>query len=240
MKKSLSQFLALAAVSTLCFLASTQTASATVVGNLALDSGVNTATVSASSVVWNGPFEVSGGSTGTFAPLIGTQGDLVNLGFPPIPDFITFLAAPSVFINLTGVGPGSSNTNCATVTAVGESCSVFAGSPIVLTLTAQGTGVDLGITGTAHDSSGNVSAFMGDFSTTITTLSTVPAGQQVTPAEIQAFFVGNPTASITSPYSGTFVATFTAVPEPSAVFMVFSGIGLIAIAMIRRRRQVNN
>jgi hypothetical protein len=242
MNISLSRLATAAAIVT-CGFFNAPKAYGTVIGTLQLGSGADTVTVSATNITWNGPFSVSGGTTLTYnagTPLpISSTGTIMNLVAPttfPVIDFLSFTAAPALFFDLSTIGPGSASTNCAAATHIGDSCSAFAGSPFILTLTATGTTVELSGTGLATDSTPNVSKWIGQFQTTITTLSTVPAGQIVTPLNIQNFFA-TPGAAIVSPYSGTFVATFTPVPESSTLAMMFVGSGLILASVVRRRKQ---
>jgi hypothetical protein len=224
------------------FLLTASTAGATVLGQL--DIGVNTSTVSVgtSTIDWNGPFTVTNGTTltydtGTALP-VGTTGDLTNLNAMttvfPLDDFMTFNGIAGLAFNLSSIGPGSADTDCAAATAVGDSCSAFTGSPFVLTATSTGTEVGLSATGTAVDGSGKVSTWFGAFDETITAL----AGYSgvITPADIQSYFGANPTGAITSPYSGTFIVSFTSTPEPSTMVMMLLGGGLIALTARRNRR----
>ena len=142
-------------------------------------------------------------------------------------DFMSFTLAPTLFFDLSSIGPGSSNTNCAA-----PPCSVFAGSPIILTQGSGGTVVDLGLSGTTDDGTGSHSQWVGEFSTTITSLVGIAMGDIITPLEIQDYFLNNANASITSTYSGTFVATIT--PEPSSAALLLCGAGLIGLALVRR------
>jgi hypothetical protein len=145
----------------------------------------------------------------------------------PLSDFMSFTLAPTLFFNLYSIGPGSSNTNCAA-----PPCSVFAGSPIILTQGTGGTVVDLGVSGYTSDGTSPASAWVGEFSTTVTTLAGIPLGSIITPQEIQTYFLTTPNPSITTTYSGTFVATI--IPEPSTGIMLLMGAGLIGVAFARR------
>ena len=66
--------------------------------------------------------------------------------------FLTFASHPNLVFSLSyPPGPGSPNTNCATANSNGLSCSVFAGSPGVLTFLNGHTVVSLGVVGKASD-----------------------------------------------------------------------------------------
>jgi PEP-CTERM motif len=201
----------------------------------------NTDPGSISAGTWNG--EVANGTNLTFQGCTGGLGSagclfngegidinhlaaLVN-GVTPIPidGFLLFAANPALDFTLTAISPGSANTNCSGL-SIGQSCSVFVGSPIILTLlTSNRTSVQLSMLGTATDGSGLTSNWTGGFSATIPTM---------TPAQIEAFFGANPNGSISASNSGSFFAT--TVPEP--VSMALIGGGLLALAVIKRRKRV--
>lgn len=238
-----------------------QPVSASPIGLLRLDSGSGGVNVTLTTIDWfppvgppNGSFVVSSGTTLTSAvgnPAVGSTGSMLDLNIAnplPVTGFITFPALPGLAFDLASIGPGSANTNCASVTSIGQSCSPFLGSPFILTLTPTGTGVLLGVGGTAHDGTPPNSTWLGTLSTQITVLSTVPAGTIVTPLDIQNFFgctaasVGpggctNQNALITSSYSGELNATVTAIPEPTTFLLLGGGfVGLAAILARRRKR----
>jgi hypothetical protein len=153
----------------------------------------------------------------------------------PIADFLTFAGngvthAPLVY-SLTALGPGSANTNCQGLT-IGESCSVFAGAPLVLTDTASGTEANLSVSGTASDGTSSV-AYVGEFQSPISGM---------TPGQIQLFFCPSGTCtpadfasglSITRSQSGDFVANV--VPEPQTTALVLGGL-LVLLGRVGMRR----
>ena len=164
---------------------------------------------------------------------------VAGAGLGPNNPFIQFAgngvthAAIDYFI--AALGAGSANTNCTALVNIGDSCSVFAGSPIILTLTATGTSAAFSASGTVTDGTGT-SNWVGQFSTPISGM---------TPAQIQLFFcpTGTCTAadfasgrSITKPYGGDFLANV--VPEPGTVPIVLVGVGLIALGVRKRRSAV--
>lgn len=154
----------------------------------------------------------------------GVSGTILDLPPVPVNNFMTFAGHPSLAFNLAGIGPGSANLNCATVTAAGQSCSVFAGSPFVLTyLSPVSTTVSLAAFGLATDATG-ASNWTGSFSTQV----------NMSAEQIQNFFLSNPNAFIDSTYSGSFIADFTPVPEPMSLGLL--GLVLGAGAALRRRR----
>jgi hypothetical protein len=163
----------------------------------------------------------------------------------PLNNFITFQAFPSLFFSLTQIGPGSSNTNCAGVVNVGDSCSVFAGGQTVLTLGpnnttfaafgVQGKASDTGIAGLATGSN-----YQGSFSTPLTAL--LPDGTAPTPANIQHFFCPSLPCqpsdfmsgkTITTPFSAQI--TVTAIPEPQIPALVLGGL-LVLLGRVGMRR----
>jgi PEP-CTERM motif len=222
-------------------------ASAIPLGLLRIDSGAGLVTAGINFIDWsppvggtNGSFVVGGGTTLTSAagtPTVGSTGFLVDLnaGNPlPVSNFMTFSSAPGLAFDLLAVGPGSANTNCAGL-AVGGSCSIFVGSPILLISTGTGTVVALSATGIARDGTTN-SNWAGNFTTQITGSS---------PQSIQTLFgcapgqpgtsCTNPTASLTSTYSAEFLVTAASVPEPAS--LVLLGFGLLSLAFYRREHR---
>jgi hypothetical protein len=156
--------------------------------------------------------------------------------------FLTFAAHPNLVFGINWPpGPGSANTNCATANANGLSCSVFAGSPIILTYANGDTFVGLGVAGKASDTGvGGLAAgstYSGGFSEFFT--SNLPNGTAPTPANIQLYFCPSGTCvladfssgrSITSSQSGTFTALApTGVPEPSSIFLGSLGVLMLLV-----------
>jgi hypothetical protein len=147
----------------------------------------------------------------------GTVNDLP--GPPGAVGFFAFPSAPALHWTLLAVGPGVSNTVCAGL-LTGQSCSMFAGSPFILTATSTGSLVTLDASGIVTDASPFTSNWMGAFTTQI-------AG--VSAASIQSTI--NSGGSLTSTFSGEFVAV---VPEPLTLALI--GGGLIALAVLKRRK----
>jgi hypothetical protein len=228
-------------------------------------------TLSLNSIVFNadpaaiggGNSDVANGTTLSFAGCSGTlgspgclspqEGVTVNnadltLTAPSLANantFLTFAAHPNLVYSIAWPpGPGSPNTNCATANANGLSCSVFAGSPIVLTYDNGNTFMGLGVVGKASDAGvGGLAAgsnYSGGFSEFFTTPILID-GVLVspTPQNIQKFFC--PTGvcqpadftsgkSITTSQAGTFTATKGpggTVPEPGTLVLTLLGAGLL-------------
>jgi hypothetical protein len=146
--------------------------------------------------------------------------------------FLTFASNPNlVFSIIWPPGPGSPNTNCATANANGLSCSVFAGSPIVLTYLNGHTFMGLSVVGKVSDtgvgglaSGANYSGgFSGFFSAPLAN------GVEPTPLNIQLYFCPSGTCtaadftsgkSLSTSQSGSFSdgpPSTIATPEPSTL-----------------------
>jgi len=201
--------------------------------------------VPANTIDWQPPI---GGGNGCTVTGVGTSvaytggGPLINavtgtikdltLGGGTVTDFMTFVGNPNLHFDLSGLGPGPANTICATtLDPNAPACQVGGGSPFKLTPTSGGTDIALAANGIARDTSGINSTWVGNYSTTF---------PGITPAQIQQAIVANATVAgfcsagtCTSPYSGTFSVTLSAVPEP--VSLVLIGCGLIGLAIVKRR-----
>ena len=218
--------------------------SAAVIGQLSVSSvGGGGVTVSAALIDWfpainnittGGDTNVSY-TTGVLGPsTLGTALDIPAFVTFPLVDFMTFSGHPNLHFDLSQLGPGSANSNCAALndfSQVGQSCSplvdpdgvgpqpAFA-SPFILTVNPTGTGVLLAARGNARDLSATVSLWSGAFTTQI-------AGQ--TPAQIAATIQGG--GAITSTQSGEFTVSF--IPEPAT--MALMGSGLLLLGFVGRR-----
>jgi len=158
-------------------------------------------------------------------------------GLGPNNPFIQFagngVTHATILYTVASVGPGSSNTNCSGL-IIGNSCSIFLGDPLVLTLTVSGTTLSWGSAGTVTDGFGT-SNWIGGLTEPITGM---------TPGQIQHFFCPGATCtpadfastnSITKPWAGDFLATATAqTPEPGSLPLF--GSGMIVLAGVLRRK----
>ncbi len=179
----------------------------------------------------NGCTETTTGTSITYTgggPLTSTVTGLVkDLSVPSgtVLDFMTFTGNPNLHFDLTSLGPGVANTNCASLFV---ECSPSPGSPFVLTGTPSGTSLSLSASGVARDASGHSSTWFGSFSTQF---------PGVTAASIQTTLNGGGT--ISSTYSGSFTVTAASqVPEPTTILLLGTGLAGIAAKVRKRRKAV--
>ncbi|HKT36048.1 MAG TPA: PEP-CTERM sorting domain-containing protein [Nitrospira sp.] len=160
----------------------------------------------------------SGGTLGG-----GVAGNLSNLSLSsalPLNNFMTFSGSTLDFM-LTGGGPGAGSILCGGL-LVGQSCSIAAGSPFILTSLGSNTLFSFNVFGTVADATGT-STWSGAFTSQF----------NMTAAAIQTLLLAG--GSITSTYSGQFTLTpLTSVPEPAT--LAFLGFGMAGLAGLRRLR----
>src|ERR1700676_227291 len=159
--------------------------------------------------------------------------------------FLTFASHPNLVFSASTLGPGSPITNCATANSNGLSCSIFAGSPIILTYANGDTFLSFGVSGKASDAGvgglATGSTYKGGFSDFFSSL--LSNGATPTPQNIQLYFCPTGTCmpadftsgkSITSSQSGSFTADDTSgtppVPEPSTILL--SALGTITMLLM--------
>lgn len=189
----------------------------------------------------------------TGGPLLTGEGIYVNnndlISSPPSAadanSFLTFASHPNLVFSVAfPPGPGSANTNCATANSNGLSCSVFAGSPVILTYANGDTFIAFSVHGQVSDTGvaglATGSSYTGGFSQFFTSL--LPNGTAPTPLNIQLYFCPSGTCtpadfasgrSIMSSQSGTFTAA--SVPEPQTTALVLGGL-LVLLGRVGMRR----
>lgn len=247
-------------------------ASATVINTL-LTGSTGTVTASLTSLIFNNDpaalpsgtctttlgkgcnSNVAAGTSLSFVggPLVTGEGIYVNnndlISSPPSAadanTFLTFASHPNLVFSVAfPPGPGSANTNCATANSNGLSCSVFAGSPVILTYANGDTFIAFSVHGQVSDTGvaglATGSSYTGGFSQFFTSL--LPNGAAPTPLNIQLYFCPSGTCtpadfasgrSITSSQSGTFTAA--SVPEPQTTALVLGGL-LVLLGRVGMRR----
>jgi hypothetical protein len=229
-------------------------ASASVIGNFDFNNSGYTGTtctgaagggvsVSATSIDWLPPGAgfgcISTGTSGTLSfsgsgafNTTSQVGQILDLGAVPAANFITFSAFPQLTFNLASIGPGVANTTCAGL-AVGQSCSVFAGSPIILTATATGTSVSLSANGTASDGVGAANPWIGVFTAQFVGLNPGQLQSTVCPSGSFPCLGGS---ALTNTYSANI--SVANVPEPGTMALNAAGAMLVAFGLLRRRKAV--
>jgi hypothetical protein len=190
-----------------------------------------------------GDFDIVDPSTGTFEPLEGTEGEILDLQVgvvPPgadvfIPDFLTFDAAPNLTFSLLRLEEGVfSDAGCGSG-ALGSTCTPDLGpfkSPFELFNTNSGVSITLSVLTLASDGSGDpATIYRGTFTTQITEELVAGAGRPTIPQVLAAAAQGG---ILASSWSANF-APVAVIPEPSTVVLGLAGFALLGIGRFARR-----
>jgi hypothetical protein len=186
-----------------------------------------------------GQFIVGSGSSGSFFSLIGTTGTINSFDstIAPVDTPINYnlISIPGLGgdIFLTQVHSGSySFADCTAAPAPGQTCTPIlpdgSKSPLELS-NSPGSPINshalFSVNVMVTSPTGEVSTGTGTFSTDFSGFSYQTLLQHALAGDV-----------ITTGYHGDLTLTFTPIPEPSTVGFVLSGIGLIALGIVRRRR----
>lgn len=184
-----------------------------------------------------GLFNITGGSTGSFVPLAGTQASIRDLNAGVVPtginvnytNFVTFAAQPTWSITLLQLLPGVfSSAQCSSPAAAGQSCTPGSSSPFNLINTSSSSSIlTFSFIGSAVDSTtpGLPTDVQGVFTIPYSNLSY----QQLLAAVSDGGTVGGSiSASITA-------TSPSAVPEPGTLSTALLGGLLIAASLVKRR-----
>jgi len=257
------RFATMAIISSFCLMG---TASASIVGTL-LTGSAGDITVSNAGITWNtDPSSTPAGppwngevANGTNLSFVGCPSGVLNSAgclsvteaveinhaltlspgsILPIDGFLLFANHGNLDFKLVDVLAGSNNTNCAGLVNVGDSCSPFLGSPIILTLQAGGrTSATVNFDGVASDNGGVTftSTWVGGFGATVNKLPSAIQAEFCTVPASGPVLVSACTSTIneSTSNSGSFFATAT--PEPGSLALI--GGGLIGLAALLRRKK---
>jgi hypothetical protein len=201
-------------------------------------SGANSASACTAAT---GNITLSGG-TGSFSSITASFGDLSTIlslsstaepvGTPvSVANWLVFdptVGTPPIMITLTEVTPGSfGTTDCSLGAAAGQTCtptgSAFNLQNQTATTSSATTTFDIKATDSAGDVALGTATFSNSFSVPYQTL-------------LAALSTGGDTGNYSSTYSATF--TLSAVPEPATVTLSLSGLALLGVGFLRRRRRV--